>query len=106
MFFLPCRFKFLGSVRKINLDLGVYTATEKMWFYSLHTCGEFLTDEVSNIPFINYIMLCISKLAYLFYSVCLNNVSFYLISAPGCMLLLSSKEDKTQWQCRFEGDNN
>ena len=49
--FLPCRFKFLGSVRKINLDLGVYTATEKMWFYSLHTCGEFLTNEVSNIPF-------------------------------------------------------
>lgn len=80
--------------------------TEKLWFYNLNTCGEFFFDEVSNIPFINYIMLCISKLVYLFYSVCLNNISLYFIAVPGCMFLLSSKEDKIQWKRRFEGDNN
>ena len=46
---LQCRYKFLGRVRLIDFDLGVLNVTDKLWFYRLVTCGEFLTDEVSNL---------------------------------------------------------
>ena len=74
---VPCRLKFLKTVQSVDFNLGVVQVTEKLWFYKLATCGEFLSDEVINIVFETMLLLCTSKLVQLFLYIWLNDVTFF-----------------------------
>ena len=86
MFFVfycvPCRLKFTKAVKSVDFDLGVVHVSEKLWFYKLATCGEFLTDEVINIALETMFLLCTSILVQLFLYIWFNDVTFFLFAAP------------------------
>ena len=86
MFFVfycvPCRLKFTKAVKSVDFDLGVVHVSEKLWFYKLATCGEFLNDEVINIALETMLLLCTSILVPLSLYVCFIDFTFFLFAAP------------------------